>query len=162
VINESEDIRREIKTKGILSQRMLQSYFLNINLAHIEEKFINFLNMPAGSLQERRFVAVEKWLNSGADVPAQLALDILENYFIKNKPKQFASKLPSVPVCLLLSTNDQIVARDSANNIKNNIASLHTIETQCGHVGLMVGSKAEETVWRPYLDFINSSATQQR
>ena len=161
-IQDPQKINAEIFKQGGLTRDMLQSYFLHLNPEYTEEKFLSFLEMAEKSPEERRFIAVEHWLNNGNDMPLNLAKDIIEDYFVKNKMPQILECLPDVKICQILSENDQIVSRDSSRVIKSIRADVHSIISGCGHVGMMTSKSAKKSVWRPYLEYINTIATQQR
>ncbi|MCB9964228.1 MAG: alpha/beta hydrolase [Rhodospirillales bacterium] len=162
VVRDPQRVKDEIIAHGVLTRRMLQSYFINLQAADTEEKFLKFYEMLPGSEAEKIFIAVEHWLNGGGDLPRDLALDLIDRYFIENRVCAGLSRMPSRPFCQITSVNDRIVAPESARILQKHHPQITSIDTTCGHVGMMAGKNAPETVWKPFVDFIGRAATQQR
>jgi len=74
-------IKTQIRLQDALTQRMLQSHFVYIQPEYTVQKFERFLDMQEGSEAEKCFIAVERWLNEGADIPFKLSMDIIDTYF---------------------------------------------------------------------------------
>ncbi len=161
VIDHPHHIKSQIRIQNCLSQRMLQSHFINVQPTFIINKFKAFLNMTQGSFEEQRFIAVERWLNEGPDVPMELSLDLIEHYFVQNKALEDLQRLPDISHTIIYSENDQIVPYASAIKIKYFHKNVGVIQTDCGHVGMMVGRGAKETVWHPFTERLKAFAAQQ-
>ena len=161
VLNNPSQIKAQINLHGALSQRMLQSHFINLKPDFIIQKFEDFLDMEHGSMEEERFIAVEKWLNEGPDLPLQLSLDLIDKFFIENAALQDVQKIEDIPVIIISSREDQIVPFQASNISEDFGRHCHQIINDCGHVGMMVGRGAKKAVWRPFTEHITTIATQQ-
>ena len=157
----SSNIKSQIRLQQGLTQRMLQSHFLKLHPDYTIQKFQEFYKMEERSLEEKKFVAVERWLNDGFDLPAELSIDIIEHYFVGNKLLDDLRALPKVPFAMISSENDQIVPSKSAQIFQQTYPHVHQITTHCGHVGMMVGRDAKRTVWEPLVSFLSTAALQQ-
>lgn len=160
VLKNPEIIKNQIKIQSGLNQRMMQSHFMSLKPDYIEQKFKSFLGMQKKSLEERRFVAVERWLNEGNDLPLVLSLDIINCFFIENAAQEAIEKRPDIPLITIISNKDQIVPFESADILSEKTD--YRIISNCGHVGMMVGSDAEKTVWQPFTEYIKTIASQQK
>ena len=161
VLSNDNQIKTQIRLQDALTQRMLQSHFVHIQPEYTVQKFERFLDMQEGSEAEKCFIAVERWLNEGADIPFKLSMDIIDTYFLQNTSLKALKKLPHIPVTYISSINDQIVPEKSASAISKLCPLAKHIETNCGHVGMMAGRKAKQTVWQPFIQFLETAAMQQ-
>ncbi len=161
VLQDARGITNQIRLQGALTQRMLQAHFLHLNPHDTISKFHNFLKMPKDSIEEQRFIAVERWLNEGSDVPDLLAIDLVEKFFIHNDALLSLTNFPDIPLAFISSDRDQIVPASSSEIILTIKPKIHHIKTDCGHVGMMVGKNAKRSVWTPFTEFIIAAATQQ-
>ncbi len=161
VLSNDNQVKTQIRLQDALTQRMLHAHFAQLQPEYTVQKFQRFLEMQEDSDAEKCFIAVERWLNGGTDIPYRLSMDLIDTYFLKNNALKALQKLPDIPVAFISSKNDQIVPEKSAAAITRVCRRVRHIQTDCGHVGMMAGRKAKDTVWLPFMEFIGVSAMQQ-
>jgi polyhydroxyalkanoate synthase len=146
---------------GLLPMEVLQSAFWSLDPARTVAKFEAFAGFDPASAEARRFVALEDWANDGPPLPKAAARELFEDFFAEDLPGRGewrvggAAARPGDLACPLLdivSLSDRIVPASSATGAGERI------ETGAGHVGMMVGSKAEEVLWRPLAAWLSRVA----
>jgi polyhydroxyalkanoate synthase len=146
---------------GLLPMEVLQSAFWSLDPARTVAKFEAFAGFDSASAEARRFVALEDWANDGPPLPKAAARELFESFFAEDLPGRGewrvggAAARPGDLACPLLdivSLSDRIVPSASATGLGERI------ETGAGHVGMMVGSKAEDLLWRPLAAWLSRVA----
>ncbi len=149
-----EALKKIISANGKLSQNMLQMFFGRIHPDAVIKKYLNFLDLEDQTLQAKIFVKVEDWTNSGSDLPGNLALDIFERFFIQNK----VGSIPECLVHIITSHKDSVVPFSSATMQQTILekSNVSVSNVECGHIGMMASSDAQQKVWEPLLkDILN-------
>ena len=157
-----------IEERGHLPSEWIQALFASFDPDGSAQKFMRFANMDQESDEAKLFVAVEDWLNDGVDLPRHIAQDCIQDWFIGNKLASgeyvigehvFDPAMIDKDVLVLASRKDRLVPFDCAMNVQQSLsaARVNTVELNCGHVGLIVGRDAVETVWRPVLEWLESA-----
>ena len=120
------------------------------------------LNSPAAN----HFVAIEDWLADGVPLVPPSAKDVLIDWNLKNATARGSWKLqdtsvdlstirqPTLNVCGL---RDSITQHDVAVAMAREIPNAQLLTPDTGHVGMIVGSNARETVWKPVAEFFTSN-----
>ena len=150
------------KAFGLVPAEIFQHLFALINPMQAAVKFRKFDRMEANSASERHFVAIEDWLADGVPLPTRSAQDILVEWGLNNKTargeweclgaKVDLSKInqPTLHIC---GKRDSITQLDVATAMAADIPNAKVIRPDTGHIGLIVGSNARETVWKPVSQF---------
>lgn len=150
----------QIEQKGAMSSLWTQTLFATLDPAGSSKKFARFAEMDQNCSEARIFVAVEDWLNEGLDIAQGIARDVLQKWFALNAPakgewavdrKIIDPSALKAPVMLVASSGDRLVPFESSDALgramqKENISRL---ELDCGHIGLIAGSRAVQDVWSP-------------
>lgn len=150
-----------------LPSTWLQSFFATLDPEAAMKKFAAFSDMDPKSEREKLFVAVEDWLNDNVDLPCAIAQHCLENWFYRNAPAQgawavggrtIAAGRIDVPALIIASKHDRLVEYESARALAVQMpqARLHTPD--CGHIGMIAGAHAVETVWWPIAEWVREQA----
>jgi polyhydroxyalkanoate synthase len=146
---------------GLLPMEALQSAFWALDPARTVRKFEAYAAMPAASEEARRFVILEDWANDGPPLAGAAARELFETLFRDDAPGRGAwrvggravdpAALPC-PVLDLVSTSDRIVPAASASGAgeRRDLAS--------GHVGMVIGGRAEAELWRPLAAWLSRTA----
>jgi polyhydroxyalkanoate synthase len=142
---------------GYIPMEVLQSGFWSLAPGSTIRKYAAFLDMAPGSETERAFLALEDWANAGPPLTFAAARDLFENFYADNLTGEGRwrigdSLVPSVPDCPMLtirSSTDRIVPADAAPR-SGDVRTL-----ALGHVGMVVGSRARETLWEPLSQWIS-------
>ena len=115
--------------------------------------------------QQARLAAIEDWLADGVPLGQQIALGCLQQWYSQNAPLrgqwQVAgvmvqpSQLP-MPTWVLCPDRDVIVPKPSALALAQQLpaAQCTVREVAAGHIGIMVGRRAPEEVFAPYVTWL--------
>jgi polyhydroxyalkanoate synthase subunit PhaC len=139
---------------GVLPMEVLQSAFWSLDPGRTVAKFEAFAAMAAGSAEAAAFVTLEDWANDGPPLPEAAARELFEGLFgadSTGRGEWLAADPANLPAGLLniVSTRDRIVPAASA------AAAGERLELDQGHVGMVVGSRARETLWEPLADWLS-------
>jgi polyhydroxyalkanoate synthase len=143
----------------------LQMLFAGVDPSLIARKFSAFADMDQKSLDARLFVAVEDWVNGGADLPPGLSRQAVADWYLDNKPiagkwkiarKTVAAQKIDKPSLVVIPARDRIVPPESARPLALQIPAADILEPDCGHISMMVGRDAKTTVWKPLKEWMVS------
>ncbi len=156
-----------IREKGFLPSSYVQALFASLGEGETVRKFIKFASMDQKSDEANFFVSVEDWLNDDVDIPKNIAISSIEDWFIKNATfnKEWiicnrridAADIKS-DILIVASFSDCLVPYNCAMALKDQItmAKCNVIEPKIGHIGLIVGNRAVDEVWTPMLEWLKS------
>lgn len=146
---------------GLLPMEVLQSAFWSLDPARTIAKFEAFADM-AGPAAEA-FVALEDWANDGPPLTAAAARELMEDFYAADLPGTGGWRVGGevidparldIPILDIVSTTDRIVPHASAMDVGERI------ELALGHVGMVVGSRAEESLWTPLAAWLSRNAAK--
>lgn len=141
----------------------LQMIFAGVDANLIARKFSAFADMEPKSREAQLFIAVEDWVNGGSDLPTSIVHHTVGGWYLENKTMKgewsIAGEVIDVanitkPSFVVVPGKDKIVPPNSARPLGKKIKGAMVIEPDCGHISMMIGSKAEEQVWIPLRDWI--------
>ncbi|WP_254424327.1 alpha/beta fold hydrolase [Thalassospira marina] len=147
---------------------VLQTLFASLDPFMIGEKFRRFAAMDPQSARAEDFVALEDWLNDGVPLTRNVAVDCLIGWYVENRPAkgQWAiDDIPmtpadvSCPTLVVIPENDRIVPPESALALYEKLdAGIRTAHRpSAGHIGMMVGSRAQSSTWQPVIDWLENA-----
>jgi len=145
---------------------LLQGYFALLDPGLAQRKFARFAALADGGEAED-FVAVEDWLNDGVALPAGVARDCLRDWYGDNAPCRgrwrVAGRLVdpariAVPTLVAVPGTDRIVPPGCAAALAAAIPGAERLDLDAGHIGMMLGPRAEAMLWRPLRDWLVSRA----
>lgn len=149
----------------------LQMIFASVDPGLIVRKYSAFAGMKQNSAEARMFVAVEDWVNGGADLPAEVMQSCVQSWYLDNLPvkgtwrvagRDIAAKRIEKPALVIVPGRDRIVPAASARALARQIRGAVMLEPDCGHIGMMVSDKAEKMVWEPICKWVLSDLALQR
>jgi polyhydroxyalkanoate synthase len=137
---------------GALPMEVLQAAFWSLDPARTVGKFEAFAAMEGD--KARAFVTLEDWANDGPPLPLAAARELFEGLFgadMTGRGKWLVTDPAalSCPLLEIVSTVDRIVPAASA------AGAGERVELALGHVGMVVGRRAEEALWRPLEDWLS-------
>lgn len=144
---------------GLLPMEILQNAFWNLDPARTVGKFEAFASMSG--TEAEMFVALEDWANDGPPLTAAAAREMMEDFFAADLPgigrwavggQVIDPATLDLPIMNIVSTTDRIVPHASAMQ-----AGLR-VDTDAGHVGMVVGSRRHELLWRPLAAWLSRTA----
>ncbi|MBY0520518.1 MAG: alpha/beta fold hydrolase, partial [Sphingomonas sp.] len=148
------------RTMGLVPMEVLQSAFWSLDPARTIAKYEAFAAMAADSAPAKTFVALEDWANGGAPLTYAAGAQMFD-FFARDLPGSGDWQVngttidPATLTCPTIdfvSMTDRIVPSASAAGF----ADRH--ELHAGHVGMMVGSRAQAQLWAPLADWISRIA----
>ena len=146
---------------GLMPMEILQSGFWRLDPARTVGKYAEFAAMEQASDKAQRFIAVEDWANDGPPLTYGAAREAFEDFFGNDVTGSGAWRVGgqiinpakiTFPTLDIISTVDRIVPAASASGLPNRLV------LGLGHVGMIVGSRAPERLWRPLAQFMSSNA----
>lgn len=141
----------------------LQMIFMGVEPSQIARKFSAFHDMPEGDIQTEIFIAVEDWLNGGADIPSSLLLTSVIEWYQQNliyKGKwmcaghKIAASSIQKPCHVIVPKRDRIVPYNAALALVQQLPNGTLLETDGGHISLMISKAAREAIWKPLEIFL--------
>ena len=155
------DSRPAVEALGLLPMEVLQSAFWNLDPARTIAKFEAFADLEGEAA--RAFVGLEDWANDGPPLSGAAARELIEDFFGGDSPGRgewrvagdaIAPQQLTVPVLDIVSTTDRIVPAASAMGVGQRL------ELAKGHVGMIVGSGAQEALWAPLSAWLSRPAAK--
>ncbi len=144
---------------------MLQVFFTSVDPTLTDRKFRKFLTLDTASEAAEFFVALETWANTGAPLPRKAATEVIRGWYMNNEPGRgvwqvdgAAVRLADVtcPVWIAAPPEDRLVPQESAYAMLRQLPDATCHDPKAGHVGMMVGSKAEKGLWSPLVDWMRT------
>lgn len=142
----------------------LQLIFSGTDPSMITRKFSGFAKQDMASKEARLFVAVEDWVNGGADLPATIVRQAVQDWYIENKPmtgkwrinrKIISAKKINKPSLVIVPSKDRIVPPNSAKALAKQLPRVTKLDVEFGHINMMISSKAEQVMWKPMHDWLS-------
>ncbi len=146
---------------GLLPMEVLQSAFWSLDPTRTVSKFERFAELDPQSPQARAFVTLEDWANDGPPIPEAAAREMFESLFDKDLPglgtwrvggKIIDPSRLACPIFNIVSTTDRIVPHRTA------IPAGERLDLDQGHVGMVVGGRATESLWQPLAAWLSRAA----
>ncbi|MHA6767077.1 alpha/beta fold hydrolase [Sphingobium ummariense] len=144
---------------GYVPMEVLQAGFWALDPQRTIRKYAAFADMAPGSEAERAFLAVEDWANGGPPLTFSAGAELFERFYGDDLPGEglwVVGKQHIDPAALpcpglsIRSATDRIVPAAAAPILAEN----RTLEL--GHVGMIVGSRADALLARPLSAWLSS------
>ena len=148
---------------GTLPVDGVQALFALADPGGVVPKYRAFGRLDQESEAARRFVALEDWLNDGVPLAAPVARECLGGWYGGNSPMTGEWKIagqavgPAAlrqPAFVAVPARDRIVPPESAGALVALLPDAVVHRPAAGHVGMVAGSRAEEALWRPLLEWL--------
>ena len=146
-------------TLGLVPMEVLQAGFWQLDPARTIAKFEKFARMDPDSAAAKSFVVLEDWANAGAPLTFAAGRQIFDDFFTADLPGcgrwQVAGQIVDplalrCPTVEFVSLTDRIVPAASAAGFADQR------KLRLGHVGMVVGSSARESLWQPLADWLTA------
>ena len=147
---------------GLVPMEALQAGFWRLDPARTIAKYAAFAELDPRSEAAHRFIRLEDWANQGAPLPHAFGRELFEELIAQDRPGQGqwrvggATVTPSqcdAPSVEFIATADRIVPAATAIGLPDRRAG------GTGHVGMVVGGRAERQLWQPLADWITALPT---
>lgn len=159
----AEPLARSFALLGEVPVDVLQLLFAALDPLLALRKFARFAALPAGSAEERDFVAVEDWLNDGVPLALPVARDCLAGWYGANAPGRGRWRIAGAtvrpervaqPSLIVVPAQDRIVPPRTAAVLAERLPAAHPLAPPLGHIGMMVAREAPAAVWQPLADWL--------
>jgi len=149
---------------GVVPAQMTQSFFALRDLKSGVAKFRRFASMAPNSSEARRFVAVEDWLNNGIPLSPIVARECFVDWVSDDalrkggwKPGETAFNAEEVIQSALVvsAQRDTVVRRAASEPLADALIDGRLLRASVGHIGMVVGDTAIQTVWKPISAFLD-------
>ena len=146
---------------GLLPVEVLQAAFWRLDPSRTIAKFVAFGARQQDADAIRRFVALEDWANAGAPLTRAAGRELVFDLFGEDRLGRGCWTVAgcrvdpaalTCPVLDIVSTTDRIVPAASAAGIGRRLTLAQ------GHVGMMVGGRAQTSVWEPLAAWLRDPA----
>ncbi len=144
---------------GVLPMEDLQCAFWSLDPGRTVTKFEQLADADEAAL--RAFVTLEDWANDGPPLSFAAARELLEDFFAADLPgsgrwrvggeRIDPAALPC-PILNIVSSTDRIVPAASAAAVGE------VMELARGHVGMVVGSRAQSELWEPLATWLSRAS----
>lgn len=146
-----------VDSMGLAPVELLQTAFWSLDARRTVAKFAGLSGRSPDDDFVQRFITVEDWANGGAPLTAAVARDIFEAMIGLDKPGSGGWRIDgraadpaalSCPALHFTAADDRIAPAATAPD------AIRTIACPAGHVGMIVGSRAEQALHRPLLEWL--------
>jgi len=134
------------------------------------EKHIAFYEQMDDPRIVSSYFALERWINDNVPVAGETFRGFVKNFYQDNKLVRGEFQLGnrrvnlssiSCPLLLLTAKNDHLVPPLSTQGVRAHVASqdVTSMMIDAGHVGLVVGGKAQKTLWPAATSWLSDRST---
>ncbi len=152
--------RESCEGLGCVPMEVFQSGFWSLDPERTIGKYAAFSEMDADTPAYRGFIALEDWANEGAPLTLGCGRDLAERCYASNMTANGQWSIEgtvvdpadlSCPTLAIASTSDRIVPAETTPPAQERI------DLALGHVGMMIGGRAEEALWKGLSDWVSRS-----
>jgi polyhydroxyalkanoate synthase len=145
---------------GLFPVEVLQTAFWRLDPRRTIDKFVAFGRTARDPAAIRLFVALEDWANGGAPLTPGVGHELAEDFFRDDRPgtgtwqvagRRIDLTALACPLLDIVSTTDRIVPAASAVSATGTGRAMTLAQ---GHVGMIVGGRAREALWRPLAQWL--------
>ncbi|GAB4149598.1 MAG: alpha/beta fold hydrolase [Sphingomonadales bacterium] len=157
-----------LAAEGVLPVDWQQLLFAALDPTLIEGKYRRFASLPPDSPEAADFVALEDWAGSGPPLAAPVARQVFADWYGANLPARRGWRLDDAiidpaamkaPSLLAIPRRDRIVPPQSAMALAATLPNRQVLQVDAGHVGMVVGARAESLLWRPLAAWLAGDAS---
>lgn len=152
-----------IQSLGYLPLDFVQTLFWLLDPLTALRKFTRFSALKQDGEAARQFVLLEDWLNDGVPLAGKVAQMCLNDWYGENHPAHgkweinghaITPQSVKMPTLAFVPAKDRIVPPASALALAENIPLATILSPPLGHIGMVVGSQAEKSVYLPLAQFL--------
>ncbi|WP_349356884.1 alpha/beta fold hydrolase [Sphingobium nicotianae] len=150
--------RAGCETLGLVPMEVFQTGFWSLDPERTIAKYANFGEIEEGTPAYHGFIALEDWANDGAPLTLGAGSDLAERCYASNMTGSGTWSIGGTvanpaaldcPTLAIASTSDRIVPAATTP------PAHERIDLALGHVGMMIGSRAEQALWRGLSDWLS-------
>jgi polyhydroxyalkanoate synthase len=145
---------------GVLPIDLLQPAFWSLDEAGVVAKYARLAG--ASDAEVAAFAMLEDWSNTGTPLSLAAARGMAETLFADNAPgrgawrvggERIAAEALALPILDIIARRDHIVPAAAALSQKGPGVPL---ALEAGHVGIIVGGRAPDLLWRPLAEWLRA------
>ncbi|MFV0474357.1 MAG: hypothetical protein ACK5MQ_09170, partial [Pikeienuella sp.] len=149
---------------GAVPVAALQAVFAQLDPGLAARKFRRFAGLDQAGPEARRFVLIEDWLNAGPPLTGPAAREALIDWHLENATMRGRWRVAGAPVraegiaapaLVVAARRDRIAPPAATEAIMAALPDARALRPASGHVGMIVGRDAAESLWRPLTDFLS-------
>lgn len=157
-----QQLRPILAKTGEMPADALQALFAQLDPTQIERKFVKFAALDPQDPGQRKkidhFIAVEDWSNEGPPLASGVVEDCFVKFYGANDAYEGAWRVAGEPVrpgqlacpaLVLAAGKDKIVPQASTLALAHQLPAPQVLTPHAGHVGMMVGQRAQALCWQP-------------
>ncbi len=153
-----------MQISGTLPIDALNTMFAMVDPDGVGDKYRDFAGQDKASPRARRFVAMEDWLADGVPLAAPVARETLSGWYGANAPACGQWRVAglvvdpgqlSLPAFCAIPARDRLVPAASARALAARLPNVTVIEPLAGHIGMVAGTRAETSLWRPFTEWVS-------
>jgi polyhydroxyalkanoate synthase len=153
------DVDAFVDTHGNCPAWFLQSCFLTMKpIQNLLEKNIAFYEQMDDLQAVSNYFAMERWINDNVPIAGETFRAFVKKLYQGNQLVRGELELGgrrvdlgriTCPLLLLTARNDHLVSPASTEGLARHVGShdVRSLAIDAGHVGLVVGGKAQKTIW---------------
>lgn len=152
---------------GGVPSDLLNTLFFIRDPLQATRKFPAFARKGRRSAHGRRFVAVEDWLNQGPRLAAPAARTLLLDWSFDNhlarglwrvEGRKVSPRQVTAPTLVIASKADTVAPYAAASAAAQALPNARLHMPSGGHVGMVIGGRAEEDLWDPLAAFLRGDS----
>lgn len=156
--SEMLDLVECLPTEADVGVDMLQTFFTNVDPTLSDRKFRAYHDGKYDGDQADFFSAMEVWANNGPNLARTAAIDCLQKWYRDNEPylgkwsvggEIISPEKIKCPTLVAAPKGDRLVPQESAFAVLDGIQQGSKHEPPSGHIGMVVGNRAEAGLWCP-------------
>jgi len=154
-----------LKFTGTLPIDALNTLFAMVDPFGVGNKYRDFATQDKTKPRALRFVAMEDWLADGVPLAAPVAREALSGWYGANTPGRGQWRVAglavnpaalTIPAFCAIPARDKLVPAVSARALAEKLSRCSAIEPSAGHIGMVAGTNAESSLWRPFAAWVHS------
>lgn len=131
----------------------------------VHQKYERFACTPLSSEQRKLFIDRECWLHDHVALTGPVARECFIDWAIDNTPHLLQWRINehiidpqsiTCPTLIVTAQYDRIVPPNSIQPLIDKVKHATILTTQSGHVGMMAGKNAEQEVWKPLAQWLQT------
>ena len=160
------DVDAFVDAFGNCPASFLQNSFLWLKpVQNLIEKPIHFVESLADEKELDEFLTMETWLNDNVPVPGEVFREFVK--FLYQQNLLVRGQMPvgrhivnlkdiTCPVLNLMASRDHLVPCAQSESFNDLVSSTDrkAIKLSAGHIGMAVGSRAQEELWPPAVQWL--------
>ena len=167
----SDGLTRSLMATGSVPADLVGQWLAMVEPGGVQAKFRRFAAMDQSGIEAQHFVAVEDWANDGIALSNPAASEIFRAWPARNLPMKgeflvagepIRPEAVRIPAMAVSAARDRLVPAASARPLAERLPNAHLLNVDTGHIGMFVGSKADEAMGEPAAGWLSAHLPEAR